>query len=36
MWYYEGKEFTSDMIGDNIGFVYIITNKQNGMKYVGK
>lgn len=36
MWYYQGKEFTSDDIGDHIGFVYILTNKLNGMKYVGK
>lgn len=36
MWYYKGEEFTSDMIGDNIGFVYIITDKSNGKKYVGK
>lgn len=36
MWYYQGEEFTSDMIGDYIGFVYIITNKTNKMKYIGK
>lgn len=36
MWYYEGKEFTSDDIGENVGFVYIITDKETGKKYVGK
>jgi hypothetical protein len=36
MWLYNGKEFTSDMIGDYVGFVYIITDKTNGKKYVGK
>ena len=36
MWYYNGEEFTSEMIEDNIGFVYIITDKSNDKKYVGK
>jgi len=36
MWYYQDKEFTSEMIGDHIGFVYIITDKSNEKKYVGK
>ena len=36
MWLYEGKEFTSEMIGDYIGFVYIITIKNTGKKYLGK
>ena len=35
-WTYEGQPFTSDMIGDNVGFVYQITNLQNGKKYIGK
>ena len=35
-WTYQGQPFTSDMIGDNIGFVYQITNLQNGKKYIGK
>lgn len=36
MWYYKGKEFTSDDIGDYIGFVYIIYDLSNNKKYVGK
>lgn len=36
MWIYEGKEFTSDMIEDNFGFVYEITDLDNGKKYIGK
>ena len=35
-WTYQGQPFTSDMIGDNIGFVYQITNLNNGKKYIGK
>jgi hypothetical protein len=36
MWIYKGSEFTSDMIKDNIAFVYIITDTTNGKKYIGK
>jgi hypothetical protein len=36
MWYYGDKEFTSEMIGDYIGFVYVITDRRNNKKYVGK
>ncbi len=35
-WIYKGKPFTSDMIGDYVGFVYVITDKSTGKKYVGK
>lgn len=35
-WHYNGEEFTSEMIGEYIGFVYRITNKTNDMKYIGK
>lgn len=35
-WTYQGQPFTSDMICDNVGFVYQITNLQNGKKYIGK
>ena len=36
MWFYNGKEFTSEDIGEYIGFVYLITDQSNGKKYVGK
>lgn len=36
MWTYQGKLFTSEDIGDYEGFVYIITDSENGMKYIGK
>jgi hypothetical protein len=36
MWLYNGKEFTSEMIDNRVGFVYIITDKSNDKKYVGK
>lgn len=36
MWFYNGKEFTSDDIADNFGFVYLITNLETGEKYIGK
>jgi len=36
MWVYQGKEFTSDMIGDYVGFVYCLTDTENGKKYIGK
>ena len=29
-------EFTSEMIDDNIGFVYMVTDSVTGMKYIGK
>jgi len=35
-WIYNGKPFTSEMIGDYKGFVYNITNKLNGKQYIGK
>lgn len=36
MWLYNGQEFTSEQIGDFMGFVYLITNKSDGKKYIGK
>lgn len=34
-WYYNNEPFTSENIGEYIGFVYLITDT-NGKKYVGK
>lgn len=36
MWLYNGKEFTSEDIGEYIGFVYMLTDLSNNKKYVGK
>ena len=36
MWLYNGKEFTSEMIEKNIGFVYEIYDKEAKMFYIGK
>jgi hypothetical protein len=36
MWQYNGKDFTEDLVGNNYGFVYLITNTTNGRKYIGK
>lgn len=33
-WLYKDKPF--EEVGDNYGFVYIITNKTNNRKYIGK
>ena len=35
-WSYQGRSFTSEMIQDNVGFVYEITNLVNNKKYIGK
>ena len=35
-WYYEEKPFESDNIEDNYGFVYLIINKTNHKKYIGR
>lgn len=35
-WTYNNTEFTEDLIGDNYGFVYQITNLANNKKYIGK
>lgn len=35
-WMYDGRPFESEHILDNYGFVYVITNKTNGRRYVGK
>ena len=35
-WLYQNTNFTSDDIDDKFGFVYCITNKQNGRQYIGR
>ncbi len=35
-WYYNGKPFESSDIQDYFGFVYLIENKLNGRKYIGR
>ena len=35
-WYFEGSPFLSEDIDDNFGFVYLITNLQNGRQYIGR
>jgi len=35
-WIYQGQKFDSETIEDNFGFVYCVTNKTSGMKYIGK
>ena len=35
-WIYNGNPFTSEDIGDHYGFVYLIENKLNGRKYIGR
>ena len=35
-WFYNGSPFTSSDIGDNFGFVYLITNKSNSRQYIGR
>ena len=36
MWFYNNEPFTSEMIEDNIGFVYEIFDTSNDMIYIGK
>ena len=35
-WLYQGTTFTSDDIDNFFGFVYCITNLQNGRQYIGR
>lgn len=35
-WQYNNITFTEEMIGDNYGFVYVITNLSTNKKYIGK
>lgn len=36
MWVYNDKEFTEDMIGEAVGFVYLIYNETLEKSYIGK
>lgn len=35
MWHYKNKIFTSEDIGPNVAFVYLLTHKITGKKYIG-
>ena len=35
-WLHDDKPFVSDDIGDYFGFVYLITNKSNSRRYIGR
>jgi hypothetical protein len=35
-WQYQDKDFTEELIEDNCGFVYVITNNVTNKKYIGK
>lgn len=35
-WLFNGNTFSEELIGENYGFVYVITNLQNNKKYIGK
>lgn len=35
-WQYNNNDFTEDLVGENIGFVYLITNLITNRKYIGK
>ena len=35
-WTYEGGAFDEALIDKNVGFVYVIENKTNGRRYIGK
>jgi len=35
-WIFEGQPFLSSNIGDSFGFVYRITNIENGRQYIGR
>lgn len=35
-WKYSGKDFDGTGIGDYYGFVYCITNRESGKKYIGR
>lgn len=36
MWLFEGEEFNDELVDDYYGFVYIIENKLDGRRYIGR
>ena len=36
MWTHKSGEFTEEMIGDSVGFVYCIINNKTARRYIGK
>jgi hypothetical protein len=36
LWVFEGKEFTSNQIGNCAGYVYLLTDRETGRRYIGK
>lgn len=36
MWFYKDKEVSDEDLEGSVAFVYLITNLQNGKKYIGK
>ena len=36
MWYYQGSVFTEESIGENVGFIYLITELDTQKQYIGK
>lgn len=36
MWIYKGNTFREEDVGKTLGYVYLITNKIDGRKYIGK
>ena len=36
IWTFEDKEFTSEDIGEYLGFIYEVRNRKNGMIYIGQ
>lgn len=36
MWLYKGKEYTEKPSTDVEGFIYLITNTENGKSYIGQ
>lgn len=36
MWLYQGREFSPDEVGKAVGFVYLLTDRESGRRYIGK